>query len=105
MNLLSIDDLSKRKVNEIFYLASKVKHQGYSNVLNGKHFVLFFPESSLRTRITFEKGIKDLGGNSILFPPESLDKKEELEDVIQYISNWADGVIIRQSDFSKVKEL
>ncbi|WP_088102851.1 ornithine carbamoyltransferase [Halalkalibacter urbisdiaboli] len=105
MNLLSTNELSEWQVNEIFSLATKLKHQDNINVLNGKHFVLFFPESSIRTRITFEKGIKDLGGELILFPPESLDKREELEDVIQYISNWADGVIVRHSDFSKVREL
>lgn len=105
MNLLDINELSERQVNEIFNLATKMKKQSNHDILRGKNFILFFPESSLRTRITFEKGIKDLGGELILFPPESLDKKEKLEDVIQYISNWADGVIIRHSNFSKVLEL
>lgn len=105
MNLLSINELSEQQVIEIFNLSRKLKRQENSDVLKGKTFVLFFPESSLRTRITFEKGIKALGGETILFPPESLDKREELEDVIQYISNWADGVIIRHSDYKKVQEL
>ncbi|MCM3180670.1 hypothetical protein [Cytobacillus horneckiae] len=105
MDFLSLNELSERQVNEIFSLATKIKLIDNINVLNGKNFVLFFPESSIRTRITFEKGIKDLGGESVLFPPESLDKREELEDVIKYISNWAEGVIIRHSDFSKVQEL
>lgn len=105
MDFLSLNELSERQVKEIFSLARKIKLIDNINVLNGKNFVLFFPESSIRTRITFEKGIKDLGGESVLFPPESLDKKEDLEDVIKYISNWAEGVIIRHSDFSKVQEL
>lgn len=105
MNLLSINELTERQVVEIFNLARMVKHQDNIDVLKGKSFVLFFPESSLRTRITFEKGIKDLGGESILFPPESLEKREELEDVIQYISNWSDGVIIRHADYAKVQAL
>ncbi|WP_078552136.1 ornithine carbamoyltransferase [Bacillus alkalicellulosilyticus] len=105
MNLLSIDDMSERQVNEIFTLATKIKNQNTSHVLKGKHFVLFFPESSLRTRITFEKGIKDLGGETTLFPPETLDKREELKDVIQYLSNWSDGVIIRHADFSKLQDI
>lgn len=105
MNLLNIKELSEIQVNEIFNLTIKIKQKDNSNVLNRKSFVLFFPESSLRTRITFEKGIKDLGGETILFSPESLDKREKLEDVIQYISNWTDGVIIRHSDLSKLQEL
>lgn len=105
MNLLSINELSEQQVIEIFYLSRKLKRQDNSDVLKGKTFILFFPETSLRTRITFEKGIKDLGGETILFPPESLDKREELEDVIQYISNWADGIIVRHTDYTKVQEL
>lgn len=82
MNLLSIDDLSESQITEIFHLTDQlIKNKGIKP-LKGKTFVLFFPESSIRTRITFEKGIKDLGGECILFPPESLDKREALEDVI-----------------------
>lgn len=67
--------------------------------------VLFFPESSIRTRITFEKGITDLGGNCIVFPPTTLDKRESLEDVIKYIENWADAVVVRHSDYRKIEAL
>ncbi|MEZ3471385.1 MAG: hypothetical protein K1W27_00805 [Lachnospiraceae bacterium] len=56
---------------------SQVKH------LEGKTVVLFFPESSIRTRVTFEKGIHELGGNTILFPPEALDKKEKIQEYIK----------------------
>lgn len=70
-----------------------------------KTFILFFPENSLRTRITFEKGIKDLGGECILFPPEALDRREELIDTVKYIENWADGIVVRHSDFMKINEM
>ncbi len=83
MNLLSINNLSEFQIAEIFDLTDKLKLHNYANVLNGKTFILFFPESSIRTRITFEKAIKDFGGECILFPPETLDKREQLRDVIQ----------------------
>lgn len=105
MNLLNINDLSEFQISEIFDLTDKLKLHENTNILNGKTFILFFPESSIRTRITFEKGIKDLGGDCILFPPETLDKREQLRDVIQYIENWAEAVIVRHSDFSKIQEL
>lgn len=73
--------------------------------MQGKTIVLFFPETSIRTRITFEKGIWELGGNTILFPPSALDKKEEIEDVIGYLSNWADAVVVRHSDLSLVERM
>ena len=46
-----------------------------------------------------------MGGQCILFPPETLDKKERLEDVIGYIENWADCLIIRHPSYPKIKEL
>jgi ornithine carbamoyltransferase len=105
MHLLGINDLTSQQITDIFQLADKVR-SGIDNAwLKGKTFILFFPESSLRTRITFEKGIKELGGECILFPPETLDKREELCDVINYIENWAHGIIVRHADFSKMKEL
>ena len=48
--------------------------------------------------MTFEKGIHLLGGQTILFPPETLDKKEKLRDVIGYLNNWADLIVIRHKD-------
>lgn len=59
------------------------------------------PESSIRTRVTFEKGIQELGGKTILFPPEALDKRENLRDVIGYLENWADAVVVRHSESDK----
>ena len=105
LNLIAIKELTASQIIDIFRLADQLHHFKGSKPLKGKTFALFFPESSLRTRITFEKGIKELGGESILFPPESLDKKEELEDVIQYMENWVDGVIVRHSDTTTVQEL
>ncbi|KAB3529419.1 ornithine carbamoyltransferase [Alkaliphilus serpentinus] len=105
MHLLKILDLTEKQVLEIFDLADTLKSKGMVNKLQGKTGVLFFPESSIRTRITFEKGITDLGGHSIIFPPPTLDKREKLEDVIKYIENWADFVIVRHSDFNKLDEL
>lgn len=56
-------------------------------------------------RVTFEKGIKDLGGECILFPPETLDRREQLIDIIKYIENWADGIVVRHADLSKIEEI
>ena len=62
MHLLDISQLSSFQIHEIFDLTEKLTLKQEGNILDGKTFILFFPESSLRTRITFEKGIKDLGG-------------------------------------------
>lgn len=105
MNLLRIIDLTSEQIDEIFEIADRLKNADPSYSLEEKTFILFFPETSIRTRITFEKGIMNLHGSCQLFPPETLDKEEKLEDVIKYIENWADAVIVRHNDFSVVSEL
>ncbi|MTI68087.1 MAG: ornithine carbamoyltransferase [Firmicutes bacterium] len=104
MNFISINNLNNESIAKIFGLADSLKNSSQSPLL-GKTLVLFFPESSIRTRLTFEKGIQDLGGKCILFPPSTLDKREESIDVIRYIENWADAVIVRHSDFDKISSL
>jgi len=105
MHLLKINDLTTDEIFKIFNIADKLKNNQKVNLLQGKPFILFFPETSLRTRVTFEKGISDLGGKTILFPPNTLDKKEKLEDVIGYMENWVDGVIVRHKEYSTIEEL
>ncbi|OBZ14420.1 ornithine carbamoyltransferase [Bacillus sp. FJAT-27264] len=104
-HLLDLESLTPEQINEIFALTDQLRLEQPGDPLHGKTFALFFPETSLRTRITFEKGIYRLGGQSLLFPPETLDRPEALSDVIQYLQNWADGVIVRHASFSKLVEL
>lgn len=104
--LIYIDDFSKEEIYEIFKLADRFeKGMVKEKIFRGKTIVLFFPESSIRTRVTFEKGIQDLGGKTILFPPSALDKKENIEDVTGYLQNWVDAIIVRHSDIEVVKSM
>ena len=103
-HFIHLNDFSKQEIFQIFELADKLKaDNGECDWLKGKAIVLFFPESSIRTRVSFEKGIKMLGGDTILFPPEALDKKEDIKDVIGYLENWADMVIVRHKDLSLIE--
>ena len=104
-NLIDLLCFRKENIFEIFHIADKIQKGEFKNFLNGKSMVLFFPSTSLRTRVTFEKGIYLLGGQSILFPTETLDKKEKLEDVCGYLNNWADGIIVRHRNIDVVKKL
>ncbi|MCM1106837.1 MAG: peptide transporter [Blautia sp.] len=99
-----LTDLQAGGVYEIFDIADDIAAGKYNGFLNGKAVILFFPASSIRTRVSFEKGIYLLGGQPILFPNETLDKKEDLRDVCGYLDNWADLVIIRHRDIGLVKE-
>lgn len=103
-HFIHLSDFSKQEIIHIFELADRIKvDDGVSNSLKGKSIVLFFPESSIRTRVSFEKGIQMLGGSTVLFPPSALDKKEDNKDVIGYLENWADMVIVRHSDLSLIE--
>lgn len=105
-SLVFIDDFSKEEIYEIFKLAEKFADDvSQVKTLEGKMVVLFFPESSIRTRVTFEKGIQELGGKTILFPPEALDKTEKLRDVIGYLENWVDAIVVRHGDVEVVKSM
>ena len=104
-DLLRLTDFDSREVYHIFRIADGICQGNYKGILKGKSVVLFFPESSIRTRVTFEKGIYLLHGQSILFPNESLDKKEDLKDVCGYLNNWADVIIARHKDIHILEQL
>lgn len=104
-NLIRLTDYTKDDIYEIFRIADMVRQGKYSDFLKKKSAILFFPNSSIRTRVTFEKGIYLLGGQPILFSNNALDKKEELKDVCGYLNNWADIIIVRHNDIRMLEML
>jgi len=105
MNLVRVADLGEGQVQELFELADALAQGRRGQALSGRWAVLFFPDSSIRTRITFEKGIAELGGRSLLFPPSTLDKREDPEDVVRYLENWADLIVVRHPELAKIEAL
>lgn len=103
-NLIKLSNLTLDEVYEIFNIADEISRGKYGDFLNQKSSVLFFPASSIRTRVTFEKGIYMMGGQSILFPNDALDKKEDLRDVCGYLNNLADIVIIRHKEIQLIEK-
>ncbi len=93
------------RVQDIFDLTDEICEGKYAEALKGKTVVLFFPASSIRTRVSFEKGIYLLGGQSVLFPSETLDKKEAIKDVCGYLNNWADMVIVRHKNIQLIRTM
>lgn len=104
-NLLHLSDLTANDVYDIFSLADELSCGKYPSALAGKTVVLFFPNSSIRTRVTFEKGIHQLGGQAILFPPDTLDKKEDIRDVCGYLNNWADLLVVRHRSIRLLEQM
>lgn len=104
-HIIRLTDYTMDEVQEIFKIADKLQQGEYQNILSGKTIVLFFPESSIRTRVAFERGIYLLGGQSILFPPDTLDKKEKIEDVVGYLNQWIDAAVIRHKGIHLLDEI
>ena len=104
-NFIRLTDYTASDIYDIFRIADEVLHGKYHDILKGKSVVLFFSSSSIRTRVTFEKGIYLLGGQPILFPTETLDKKEDLKDVCGYLNNWADMIIVRHKDINVLEKM
>ena len=104
-NFIKLTDYTASDIYDIFRIADEVLQGKYHDILKGKSVVLFFSSSSIRTRVTFEKGIYLLGGQPILFPTETLDKKEDLKDVCGYLNNWADMIIVRHKDIDVLEKM
>ena len=104
-HFIKLTDYKAGDIYDLFNMADEVCQGKHANALKGKSVVLFFPASSIRTRVTFEKGIYLLGGQPILFPMETLDKKEDLKDVCGYLNNWADMIVVRHKDIQVVEQL
>ncbi len=64
-NFLSVSDWSPEEHKSFLNLTDKIKIGNYQKVLKGKNISLVFEKASLRTRVSFEVGIKKLGGNTI----------------------------------------
>ena len=104
-HLIRLTNYKKEDIYNIFSIADELADGRHTDILKSKSVVMFFPDSSIRTRVTFEKGIYLLGGHPILFPMETLDKKEDLKDVCGYMNNWADAILVRHKNIGVLEKL
>jgi ornithine carbamoyltransferase len=75
--------------------------------LEGRALAMFFEKPSLRTHVTFEAGMAQLGGHAILLRPEQvgIGTREAPGDVARNLSRWVDGIVARTFSHSLVEEL
>ncbi|MDR1946082.1 MAG: ornithine carbamoyltransferase [Desulfovibrio sp.] len=78
-----------------------------SDLLHGKILVLLFEKASTRTRLSFEVGIRRLGGGCIFMTPaeSQLGRAEPLEDTARVIGRYNDGIVVRTFSEEKVRKL
>jgi len=110
-DLVSITDLSKDEMLRLFKLArelkEKVKRGKEYHILKGKVLAMIFEKPSLRTRVTFETGIYQLGGYGIYLAPTDikLGKREAVPDVARNLSRWVNGIMARTFAHKTVTDL
>jgi len=108
-DLISIKDLSLREILEIFSLTDKLKKNKnkFGKVLTGKTLALIFQKPSNRTRVSFEVGMYQLGGNCMYLSPGeiNLGVRESIADVAKTLSRYVDGIVLRTYEHNNLLEM
>ena len=101
-DFLSIADLPIDHVNNLIDRGCSSKTKPNQNILNKKNLVLLFEKPSLRTRVSFEIGIRQFGGECIYLNKEDvgMNSRENANDIAKVLDRWADGIIARVFEHS-----
>jgi len=99
-------DLTDDEVQYLLDLAGKVKRAPakFARALAGKYICLLFEKPSLRTRLTFDLAIKQLGGDSVV-SEGPVDGREPLKDVARNLERWVQGIVARTFSQTTIEEL
>ena len=96
-DFLSVADLMPDEVGAMMRKVKEVKNGQNSRALEGKNIALIFEKPSLRTRVSFEVGIQQMGGNTIYLSQQDigLGVREPESDVAQVLDRLVDGIVAR----------
>jgi len=109
-HFLSETDFASHEVAEIFALARELKQKRGRHtppVLAGQTWALIFSKSSTRTRVSFEVGIHELGGNPLFLSKNDIQigRGETIEDTARVLSRYVHGLVVRTYDHRDVERL
>jgi ornithine carbamoyltransferase len=110
-DFLSVADLSRERLLGLFRLAAELKQRWKAGrrtaPLAGRSLALIFEKPSLRTRVTFEVGIVQLGGRAVYLSGHEigLGTRESPPDVARNLSRWVDGIAARVYSHATVETL
>ena len=110
-DLLSIHELTVGEVEEILELAAELKAKQKAGIehklLAGKTLGMIFEKSSTRTRVSFETGMYQLGGQALFLSNRDLQlgRGEPIKDTARVLSRYLDGIMIRTYGHERVVEL
>ncbi len=110
-HLLKMLDLSKEEIIDILNLADQLKYENKNGiehkVLKGKTLGMIFQKSSTRTRVSFETGMYQLGGQALFLSNRDLQigRGEPVQDTARVLSRYLDGIMIRTFEQKEVEDL
>ena len=110
-HLLKMLDLSKEEIIDILNLADQLKYENKNgiehHILKGKTLGMIFQKSSTRTRVSFETGMYQLGGQALFLSNRDLQigRGEPVQDTARVLSRYLDGIMIRTFEQKEVEDL
>lgn len=110
-DLLRMENLSKKEIEDILNLADQLKYEQKHGIvhhhLKGKSLGMIFEKASTRTRVSFEVGMYQLGGNPLFLSSSDLQigRGEPIEDTARVLSRYLDGIMIRTFSQNEVETL
>lgn len=110
-DFLAVTDFTREEIIETLVLARELKERHHdhadSRPLDGQTWGMIFHKPSLRTRISFEVGVHQLGGNSMYITDKEIElgKRETIADAAAVLSRYLDGIVIRTFSHDDVVEL
>ena len=110
-HLLKLLDLSEKEILDLLNLADQLKYEKKHGIahkrLEGKTLGMIFEKSSTRTRVSFEVGMYELGGQALFLSSRDLQigRGEPIEDTARVLSRYLDGIMIRTFKQSDVEDL
>jgi len=108
-HFIDLDQLTKKDIDYIVDLSISLKKQDKNSnkQLLGKNIAVIFEKSSTRTRVSFEVGINQLGGSSIIMNANDMQisKGEIISDTSQVLSRYVDAIVIRANSHQTILDL
>ena len=110
-HLLKLQDLDKNEILDILNLADQLKYENHNGIehhhLKGKTLGMIFQKSSTRTRVSFETGMYQLGGQALFLSNRDLQigRGEPVQDTARVLSRYLDGIMIRTFEQKEVEDL
>ncbi len=110
-HLLKLQDWSTKEILDVLNLADQLKYENHHSIehhhLKGKTLGMIFQKSSTRTRVSFETGMYQLGGQALFLSNRDLQigRGEPVEDTARVLSRYLDGIMIRTFEQKEVEDL